>query len=184
MNPLDDYAGRLAELVLHIAEHTRSERYFGVIKLHKVLFYADFSSYRELGRPITGAQYLRLDHGPAARELPFVLDQLIEQGAAALHEELVGSQIQFRVEALRSADVSVFADDEMRVVASVLDEFRGRAGSDRRETRHQEIGWRLAYEGELIPYFTAYLMAPPLSDHEIAHLRAEVDRLRLTAKPV
>ena len=60
---------RLAELILYIAEKCEHDPGFGAVKLNKILAFADFSSYFETGKPITGAEYMRLPQGPAPRRL-------------------------------------------------------------------------------------------------------------------
>ena len=176
-------ADKLRELVLLVAERARDEHYFGRVKLNKVLFYIDFRAYRDNGQAVTGAEYQRMDFGPVPRELRTVLDQMLQDKSAALREELVGSYTQSRVVPLREADTSVFSAEELNVIDSVLSEFRGLSGSRSSDLSHEEAGWRLAREGETIPYFTAYLMTPRLSEDDINFLRAEANRLSLVAVP-
>lgn len=53
--------------MLYIAKRSLTDPYFGYVKLNKILFYADFVAYGELGKPITGATYIRNLYGPTPR---------------------------------------------------------------------------------------------------------------------
>src|SRR5260370_615255 len=61
---------KFAELVLHVARETEADRRCGRVKLNKILFFADFESFRTLGASITGQDYLKFDKGPVCRGLP------------------------------------------------------------------------------------------------------------------
>jgi len=55
---------KLAELIVFFAEESKDDIQFGSVKLNKLLFLADFWAYGHLGQSITGATYVRQDHGP------------------------------------------------------------------------------------------------------------------------
>ena len=55
------------ELIVLIASLSRDDPAFGDVKLNKLLFFSDFLAYTNLGQPITGAEYQKLDFGPARR---------------------------------------------------------------------------------------------------------------------
>lgn len=54
---------KLRELILYIAQKSKTDPRCGAVKLNKLLYYADFSAYRLLGRAITGAEYQHLKKG-------------------------------------------------------------------------------------------------------------------------
>ena len=60
---------KFTELLLHVADRLRNDRAGGATKLNKVLYFADFAHVRRHGRPISGAEYQKLAHGPAPRPL-------------------------------------------------------------------------------------------------------------------
>ena len=71
---------RLRELILYIADRSQTDPRFGATKLNKLVFFADFQSYAERGKPITGCQYMRLPNGPVPRHLIPIRDRLVEEG--------------------------------------------------------------------------------------------------------
>ena len=54
---------KFTELIVYIAEQSKDDPFFGPVKLNKILYYADFRAYRELGHSITGASYRKLTEG-------------------------------------------------------------------------------------------------------------------------
>ena len=48
---------KLCELIIYIAEHSKDDTSFGAVKLNKLLYYSDFSAYRQLRNSITDAEY-------------------------------------------------------------------------------------------------------------------------------
>src|SRR5260370_21134206 len=71
---------RLRELILYVASKCSSDPEFNATRLNKILFYSDFVSYARTGKPITGAAYQALPHGPAPKRLKPISHRLIAEG--------------------------------------------------------------------------------------------------------
>ena len=73
---------KLKELVLHLAQASAAadDQGFGMVKLNKLLYRADFEGFRLLGRSITGERYMKQEFGPVAYDLLIVLDDLAAEG--------------------------------------------------------------------------------------------------------
>src|SRR5437763_14433954 len=76
--PLTYSEQKLKELLLYVAERLVDDPEFGSVKLNNVLFYSDFYAYGDFGDPITGSTYIRLERGPAPRQLPEVKARLVD----------------------------------------------------------------------------------------------------------
>ena len=57
---------------LYIAEKCLDDPDFTVTRLNKILFWADFRSFAQYGKSITGARYKALEHGPAPARLDVI----------------------------------------------------------------------------------------------------------------
>ena len=164
---------KFIELMLYVASRLETDRSGGATKLNKVLFFADFAHVRRTGRPITGATYQKLEHGPAARRLRPVRDQLVASGAAELcQEEFLGYQ-QHRLVPLRQADLSVFSDDELSTIDKVLSDLDGLNARQVSDLSHEEAGWRLVDLGDDIPYEAALVGARQVSTPTSLRLQRE-----------
>ncbi len=156
-NELDGAEKRLAELVLYVAERLRDDPTGGATKLNKVLYFAEFAHVRAHGRPITGVAYQKLPKGPAPRRLPPVREWLIQSGAAVITADQYFGYRMHRLIPMRRADLTLFDDTEVEMVDQVVEALRGMSAGRVSEMSHEDAGWRMADEGEDIPFEAAYL---------------------------
>lgn len=82
--PLAGGQKRLREAVLYVSNACRDAERFGLVKLNKIIWRADFESFAQRGQPVTGRQYQRLPQGPAPVEMLPVLDELQADGCFVL----------------------------------------------------------------------------------------------------
>jgi uncharacterized phage-associated protein len=165
METFDDRKCR--ELVLYVAERSRADTGFGATKLHKILYYADMAAYRQLGHSISGAEYRHMSEGPWASQLPSLTDSMRDGEEIKIQPILTGAYVQKRVIPLRTADTSVFSTEELALVDKAIGDLWRMSAKQVSNLSHQELGWRLTRQGEVIPYRTAWLSAKPLTDAEI-----------------
>jgi hypothetical protein len=167
---IDFNRGKLKELVLHFAQvsHREGDEGFGLVKLNKLLYRADFEAFRLLGRSITGETYEKQAFGPVARTLPIVLDELAAAGRLQWESIPRGRHIR-RVPVVAEgpeaqADMSLFTTEEKRVLEKTLTELATYGGRAVSEWSHESsAGWNLAAEhGDVIDYDTAFVSTDPI----------------------
>ena len=163
---------KFRELVLYISQRCADHPTFGSVKLNKILFYADFLAFANLGKAITNFEYQKLPNGPAPRRLVPVRKKMIEEGILGLQEVCLKSgAIQKRPVNLRSPNLSLFSGQEISLVDELIDVFKDSRAEEVSEISHRMVGWIVAEEGETIPYTTIFLENPPLSDEEMQRSR-------------
>jgi hypothetical protein len=173
MNAVYDEA-KFTELVLYVATRLQRDRAGGATKLNKILFFADFAHVRRTGAPITGAEYQKLPQGPAPRQLKPVRDALLAKGEVKVaREEFLGYELQ-RLVPLRPADPSVFSESELETIEQVLADLEGLNARQVSDLSHEEAGWRLVNEGDVIPYEAALVGARQVSTPTSRRLEREV----------
>lgn len=167
--------GKFKELIVYLsasAEQAKDEG-FGMVKLNKLLYRADFEAYRLLGRPITGETYEKQEYGPVARDLPIVLDELAAAGRLRWqfiprgpHERKVPTLTD---DPDAAADTSQFSDAERQVIDNTLRELAVHGGKSASEWSHQEsAGWQMAREyGDVIDYSTAVISTDPIPPEDL-----------------
>lgn len=151
---------KLTELVLYVAQCLEEDPAGGAVKLNKVLFFAEFAHVRAHGVPITGAEYQRLENGPAPRRLLPVRRELIGRGDAELRRETYLGKTQQRLIARRPPNLDLFAPSELKAVGEALVELRGQSATAVSDRSHEELGYQIVKDGETIPFETAYLRPP------------------------
>ncbi|HEY5058024.1 MAG TPA: Panacea domain-containing protein [Gaiellaceae bacterium] len=162
---------KFKELVLYIAEKSETDPWFGATKLNKLLFYSDFLAYGYFGKPITGAVYQKLEHGPAPKKLLPLRAEMIREGSLGIRRERMLKFSQKRPTALRSPDVAVFDAEELDLVDRIIRLFCDRSASEVSRISHDELCWQLAGEKEEIPYQSVFLSTRPASESHFARGR-------------
>ncbi len=162
-------AKKLEELILYIADASVVDPDFGMTKLNKILFNADFTAYGRAGEPITGQEYQKLPKGPAVRRLLPAIDALLRRGDAVVKVVNRMGYEQKRVVALREADLSLFSGDEISIIDDSIKVMQGMTAARTSDLSHEYLGWQLVEERETIPYHTVFMSDRPLTDREKKH---------------
>ena len=170
--------GKFRELVLYICRRSEGDESFGAVKLNKLLFYADFLAYRQLGRAITWQPYQRLENGPAPRRLLPILKKMESSGDIATREIRYYGFMQKQSCALREPDLSRFSGDEIALVDRIIEACRGKSAKAMSEMSHAFRGWRQASDGETIPYEVALVRFERPTKAQLAQGAEMADELR------
>jgi hypothetical protein len=177
VRPHVDYdEGKFREALLYVAAGLSEDPGGGAVKINKALFNADFGHMRAYGQPITGADYQKLPHGPAPRRLVPVRAALIESGGAEMREELYLGRTVKRLVPLRSPDSGRFSPTEREMLDQAIAVETRRSGAEASAASHREPGWMMAEENESIPYETAFLRRPVVTEtvrRRVAELAAD-----------
>src|SRR5690606_24360644 len=123
---------------------------FGATKLNKILYFSDFEAYGLWGRSITGATYIRLDRGPAPREILPTLLEMEDAGEIYREARTYFHLTQNVVVPLIDADLDVFEPRELELVDSVIRELRHLDPNHVSVLSHLDAGWRDARNREVI----------------------------------
>lgn len=154
---------KLKELVLYISEQSKDDCYFGLTKLNKILFLIDFNTYAMRGESLTGCKYVHRQNGPVCKELLGVLDELKSSGRAEIPEAVCYGYTQRRVQPLTGANTSLFSDEEISFISSIIAQIKSMTATQVSDWTHTLKPWQLTEEGEEIPYYSIYV----LRDHPL-----------------
>lgn len=157
---------RLAEAILYVCGVCETDAAFGMIRLNKILFEADFLSFGLRGVPITGVRYQRLEHGPAPKAMvPRLRDLQERQDLVIRRADFIGRPQQ-RPIPLRNADLSIFSGEDIALLDQVIKESWGKTGAEVSELSHR-MAWKTRENGDDIPYEAAWLSNEPPTAREI-----------------
>ncbi len=180
--PVNHSREKLLNSIIYFANNTK---FCGKTKLYKLLFYLDFTHFKETGRSITGLDYYAWDFGPAPRKLH---DELTEQPKSDLQEciSLQGSANSFiGIKAKKKFDAKHFTKREMRILKELCEIFRDAKAEHMIEASHMtEQPWYITKKQKgmykLIDYFLALDNSPESITIEEAKERFK-DRRQLEA---
>jgi uncharacterized phage-associated protein len=148
---------KLRELILYICKQYAETKYFGSIKLYKVLYNADFRFFALHGRPLTGTTYVAQEHGPVPFNAFPLMNEMRASGILTTNEEQVSrSCTQHRHIALRDPDLTIFSEEEIQFVQSIIEEYRDSTGSELENASHTK-NYDLAGLYGKMPYESVFL---------------------------
>lgn len=165
---------KFTEMLLYVAAQLAADRAGGATKLNKVLYFADFAHVRRTGSAITGAEYQKLPQGPAPRRLLPVREQLVANDEAQVSREAFLGYEVHRLVPLRPADTSVFSTTELETIDSVLSDLAGLNARQVSDLSHEEAGWQLTDDGQVIPYESALVGARQVATPTTKRLERQV----------
>lgn len=158
---------RLRQLILFITERCQADPNFGMTKLVKVLYRADFESFARYGESITGTQYKKFPYGPVSQAALDVRDEMKEQGEIAIAKEGYSPYLRDRVIPLQEADLSGFSGRDIALIDGIIQMFHGFTATSVSEFSHDHA-WKAAEDYEMIPYEAALLSDHPPTEDDVA----------------
>lgn len=164
----------LRELILYVADRCRHEPTFGKTALNKILYFADFMHYAGTGESLTGINYVRRQRGPAPEWNAFraAFEQLQSQGRLDFADVDYFGFPQKKPVAIKPPDVSHFTEKQLELVNHVAEHVCKYSATQISDITHEDLGWRLATEGEIIPYQTVWIRRKVcMSAEAVGHMR-------------
>lgn len=150
-------ANRLREMVLYVARKCREAERFGKVKLNKILWRADFSSFRDRGRPVTGSAYQKLAAGPAPLNMDDVLRQMHSHHLIVFDEiDVGGGYLEHRIVDRREADLTLFEGSDIDFVDRSIRFYWSKSASSASDLSHR-VAWKSREFLERMPYEAVFL---------------------------
>jgi uncharacterized phage-associated protein len=147
---------RLANTVLYLLAGCPDA---GLTKLLKLLYFADYTHYREHLTTITGATYVALERGPVLDGYEEELDSLERRGFLAIRDVPVFGHEKPKKEYMRlgAPDPDAFNESEIATLDEVLLKYGRQSGVALSKLTHEESApwehvWDPSAPGAVIPY--------------------------------
>lgn len=122
---------KLINAIIYFAKHTQ---YFGKIKLMKLLFFLDFTHFKQTGKPVTGLEYLAWEKGPVSKDLFLELNDMKPDLKDAI--KLVPQGNLIRIVGKREFDSTHFTKRELRLLENLCFIFRDAKAEEMSEISH------------------------------------------------
>jgi hypothetical protein len=161
-----DSVDKSYEMILYIADRFRNAPRYGMTKLWKVLFWSDFRHYQRTGQAITRRDYIKLPNGPVPDRSTAIINTLEARSLIRVEHRPTGSGTQQRVVPLRQVNREVLTADEWASVDAAIAENYDLSAEEASDLSHEFIGWQIAAMYERIPYATAFLGIPEMTEAE------------------
>lgn len=140
---------RLANIVVFFAKKIADLQ---KTKLLKLLWYADFLSYKRRGIGITGAVYCHNHYGPTPEAHEAILEYLSRMSVIQTKSIPCGPYEAEIVEAIAEFDEAMFTEEEVNILESVFKTFRHKTASTMTTITHLEDAYMQTSHKEHISY--------------------------------
>lgn len=167
---------RLKEAALYVIQKYESAEVFGLVKLNKTLWKADFDAFAERGHPVTGRQYKRLPQGPVPNEIVPVLNEMIRDGLIVITPARVFDFDEKRPKALAEPNLKEFSPADLEYLDRSIAFYWEKTGREASDLSHG-VAWKTRANGDPMPYDLAYLSDEPLQQWEAERL-ADIGKSR------
>jgi uncharacterized phage-associated protein len=132
--PSYHHRDKLLNAMIFFAKNTK---YCGKTKLYKLLYFLDFTHFKETGRSVTGLDYYAWDHGPAPKALHEEFKNMPSDINS--HIALVGSADSFtNIKPKKQFDEKYFTKREKRILNMLCEIYLEAKASDMEEVSHLE----------------------------------------------
>jgi uncharacterized phage-associated protein len=149
---------KFEETLLYLAAKTGDDQRCGDKKLNKLLYFADVTAYRRRGQPITGAPYRHLSHGPIATPFVPARRKLKAEGKVTERKRPYFNRVQTCTEVIGEPPTTALLDsDELAILDEIVEKYWDYDGTEIEKAAHEDPGWALTREKELIPYRTTLI---------------------------
>lgn len=112
-------------------------------KLNKLLFYADFTFFKEYGISMSGSEYYAIDMGPVPDNFNSIFEHLAKTEQLKVYNKAFSNggegQKYFPV---REFNDKLFEEAELEILQSINDKFKDFSTQEMIDLSHEEIGWQ------------------------------------------
>lgn len=159
---------RLAEAILYVSEASQKASRFGLIKLNKIIWRADFSAFAARRIPVTGRAYQRLQMGPAPIEMRPLLNEMADMGQIEIDRiELGPGVVEQRVVPLLPPHRRFFSPTDLEFLDAAIEYYWEKTGTESSDDSHG-IAWKTRDDGDEMPYDLALLSDTELDKIDLA----------------
>jgi hypothetical protein len=157
-------------MILYVSMKYAGARWFGKIKLNRILWKSDFDAFAARRVPVTGRAYQRLQWGPAAIEMSPLYGEMLQDGVIHVESiDLGDNLIEQRTIADVQPELKLFSSNDLSYVDAAIEYYWDKTGREAGDDA-QGVAWQSREEGDPMPYELALLSDRRLGDQQGARL--------------
>lgn len=139
----------------------------GKTVLFKLSYFSDFNHYEIFEKKMTGEPYRKIPNGPAPIHFDDIVKELETEKNIETKPGKYGGYDQKRFHALTEPDMSIFTEEEVGVIDSVIDEYCELTATKISALSHQDMPYKATNESDIIDYELVFYRSPEMSvrDH-------------------
>jgi len=169
---------RLSEAILYVSDKCKNASRYGLIKLNKIIWRADFAAFAARKVPVTGRAYQKLEHGPAPVEMrPLLREMERDHWIEIDQNDLGNNMVEQRVFSVVPPNSRYFSQSDFEFLDAAIEYYWDKTGTEASDDSH-DVAWKTREIGDEMPYELAFLSDKELSGHalSVALKKAEARR--------
>ena len=131
---------KLKNMILYFANSPYISN-LGMTKLYKLLYFTDVASLRDLGRSMSGSEYIRYEHGPVPSRGEKTIKNLRKENAILVNPEKHYGMKLDAVRATIEPDLSIFEKPELEILQRIAQTKGAASARTLSEESHLEPAW-------------------------------------------
>ena len=125
-------------------------------KMNKILFYADFLSYRQYGISISGLTYKALEYGPVPEHWDRIYSQFDE---IQQEQRIMGEKEGIVLKTTEQPDTTTLSQTELQILHTICTRFKDTSSAEISRISHNEPAWiECASTHSKIPFNYAFTL--------------------------
>jgi hypothetical protein len=173
--PMSNREARFKESVLYISDQCLDDPTYSKVKLFKILFYSDFEAFARYGTPITGVTYRKLPLGPAPAIFARMQEEMLRESLIRIVKRRVHDQERQRFLPLKEPNFELFQARDVSIIDGWIRFFWNMTSKEVSTYSHGRA-WKLADDGDLIPYEAVFISDDPVTYDDVARVRELADQ--------
>ena len=150
----------MQQVILYFLERINNV-HLGRTKLMKLLYFVDFDHLEKYGRPVTGAVYRKLPHGPYPKDTEKLIKRMEAKGLVKEIKVPVSHYAQHRLITLTAKfNADAFTGTEMQTLEKVATDWADATAAQIEAATHAEAPWAGTQDGKTIDYELAEYRTP------------------------
>ena len=159
---------RLREAILYVSKKYAEAEHFGLVKLNKTIWKADFDAFRERLQPVTGRQYKRQQMEPVPYEMLPLLNEMRRSDEITVEYRPIAGLTEERVIAQVIPGLRDFSPADLSFLDRAVKFYWDYTGTETSDHSHG-VAWKTRENGDDMPYELTFLSDAPLDEWEQAY---------------
>lgn len=123
----------------------------GAVRLNKVLWFTDLTSYQMTGASVTSEKYVKRKMGPVPATILRTIRELEQEGKIVVRGREAYYD-PYKYISLKDPEVGCLSEGDRRLAKDAINFVCGHSANEISDTTHDEV-WSAAREGEEIPLY-------------------------------
>ncbi|MDR3714363.1 MAG: Panacea domain-containing protein [Puia sp.] len=152
----------------------------GATKLNKVLWYVDTGHFLKTGKSLTGARYVKRQHGPVPAAIPAIIDELVAERKLHVRDVQFYEYDKKEYITLEEPDDidSIFSASDIRDIDRIIDSVCDTHTAKSISLKTHNEPWQMAEIGEDLPIFTVLARTGELTEADMVWADEKIARMQ------